>query len=424
MRFTLEEACELVRARAERARVARGRRRRRPGAVRVRLTKAGELQMISEPFDDDIVHAAVMETQARRRNPAHDDDDPRAPPLPRRERASSISSRSRSSRAGRSSERSPRTTGSATSARSTTKTPRSSPTLANHVGTALENGRLIERLRTEVAQKEHQALHDTLTGLGNRDLFAIRADAALRESQAGGWQRRGAAHRPRRLQGRQRHARPRQRRPPAPGGRRPASARAARTRRRSPASAATSSRCSSRRSATPRGRAASRLACRPCCSSRTSSRACSSQSSAAIGIAVAPDARHRRLDAAQVRRHRDVQRQGQRRRRASRSTTPTANRHSPRRLTLAARAATAIENGELEVLLPAEGRPPRRRDRRRRGTRPLAPPRARHDPARRVRRDRRDAPGSCAPMTTLVLAPSLEQCARGGERRASTSRSR
>jgi diguanylate cyclase (GGDEF)-like protein len=60
-------------------------------------------------------------------------------------------------------------------------------TLAHHVGTAVENARLIERLRTEVSQKEYQALHDTLTGLGNRDLFLARANEALRESRAGGW---------------------------------------------------------------------------------------------------------------------------------------------------------------------------------------------------------------------------------------------
>jgi diguanylate cyclase (GGDEF)-like protein len=60
-------------------------------------------------------------------------------------------------------------------------------TLAHHVGTAIENARLIERLRTEVSQKEYQSLHDTLTGLGNRDLFVARTNDALRESRSGGW---------------------------------------------------------------------------------------------------------------------------------------------------------------------------------------------------------------------------------------------
>ena len=60
-------------------------------------------------------------------------------------------------------------------------------TLAHHVGTAVENARLIDRLRTEVSQKEYQSLHDTLTGLANRDLFIARANDALREGRAGGW---------------------------------------------------------------------------------------------------------------------------------------------------------------------------------------------------------------------------------------------
>ena len=60
-------------------------------------------------------------------------------------------------------------------------------TLAHHLGTAIENARLIERLRTEVSQKEYQSLHDTLTGLANRDLFVARTNDTLRESRAGGW---------------------------------------------------------------------------------------------------------------------------------------------------------------------------------------------------------------------------------------------
>ncbi len=76
---------------------------------------------------------------------------------------------------------------------------------------ALEKGQ--DRLR-------HDAEHDALTGLANRVLFAERTKAALaRRSQASG---RGALHRPRRLQDRQRQPRSPGRRP-APGrGRRPA----------------------------------------------------------------------------------------------------------------------------------------------------------------------------------------------------------
>jgi diguanylate cyclase (GGDEF)-like protein len=60
-------------------------------------------------------------------------------------------------------------------------------TLANHVSISLENARLIDRLRSEVAEKQHQALHDPLTALGNRTLFATRAAQAVRESRTAGW---------------------------------------------------------------------------------------------------------------------------------------------------------------------------------------------------------------------------------------------
>ena len=47
-------------------------------------------------------------------------------------------------------------------------------TLANHASVALENGRLIDRLNDEARQREHESLHDALTGLPNRVLFAKR----------------------------------------------------------------------------------------------------------------------------------------------------------------------------------------------------------------------------------------------------------
>ena len=56
-------------------------------------------------------------------------------------------------------------------------------TLANHANVALENGRLVDRLRHEASEKEHQALHDSLTGLPNRRLFHRRVKDAL--GQAG-----------------------------------------------------------------------------------------------------------------------------------------------------------------------------------------------------------------------------------------------
>jgi diguanylate cyclase (GGDEF)-like protein len=46
--------------------------------------------------------------------------------------------------------------------------------------------RVTRRLRTHVAEMEHQALHDSLTDLPNRDLFRARVAAALEEAHDGG----------------------------------------------------------------------------------------------------------------------------------------------------------------------------------------------------------------------------------------------
>jgi diguanylate cyclase (GGDEF)-like protein len=54
--------------------------------------------------------------------------------------------------------------------------------LANHASVSLENRHLIERLRSEAADKEHQSLHDSLTGLPNRRLFEQRLAQALEVS--------------------------------------------------------------------------------------------------------------------------------------------------------------------------------------------------------------------------------------------------
>jgi diguanylate cyclase (GGDEF)-like protein len=51
--------------------------------------------------------------------------------------------------------------------------------LASHAGVALENARLVDALRMEVSEREHQALHDALTELPNRRLFATRVEEAL-----------------------------------------------------------------------------------------------------------------------------------------------------------------------------------------------------------------------------------------------------
>jgi diguanylate cyclase (GGDEF)-like protein len=57
--------------------------------------------------------------------------------------------------------------------------------LANHASVSLENRHLIDRLRMEAADKEHQALHDALTGLPNRTLFQQRVDAVIEQNAPG-----------------------------------------------------------------------------------------------------------------------------------------------------------------------------------------------------------------------------------------------
>ncbi len=54
--------------------------------------------------------------------------------------------------------------------------------LAGHAGVALENTRLVERLRAEVSEKEYLGGHDALTGLPNRGLFNTMLDDLLRAS--------------------------------------------------------------------------------------------------------------------------------------------------------------------------------------------------------------------------------------------------
>ncbi len=59
-------------------------------------------------------------------------------------------------------------------------------TLASHAGVALQNGRLIVRLHDQARQREHEALHDPLTGLPNRVLFADRLSHRFDAAANGG----------------------------------------------------------------------------------------------------------------------------------------------------------------------------------------------------------------------------------------------
>jgi diguanylate cyclase (GGDEF)-like protein len=59
-------------------------------------------------------------------------------------------------------------------------------TLARQARLSFERGRLVDRLRREAGQKEHQALHDALTNLPNRLHFSIVIEDALRKALENG----------------------------------------------------------------------------------------------------------------------------------------------------------------------------------------------------------------------------------------------
>ena len=105
---------------------------------------------------------------------------------------------------------------------------------------------------------------------------------------------------------------------------------------------------------------------------------------------------------------------------------PERDTHSRDRLALAAELEQALQGRRDRGALPAEGRRPHTRDRRRRGARPLAPPGARPPPAGRLHPACRDHgtdplfdPPRHGPRAGTVqrVAPGGFRPARGGQRR-------
>ena len=90
--------------------------------------------------------------------------------------------------------------------------------------------RALRMVEEKTGQLRHQALHDALTGLPNRALIMDRAEQMLAHARRNGTDGVGDVHRPRRLQGRQRHVRPPGRRRAAARRRRADRGRAARDR--------------------------------------------------------------------------------------------------------------------------------------------------------------------------------------------------
>ena len=254
--------------------------------------------------------------------------------------------------------------------------------LANNASVALQYDRLeqaVTKLRTLQEELHHQAYHDPLTGLPNRLMFMERLRGELAD---GTGTLGGAVHRRRRLQDRQRHARPRRRRRaadlrrgPAAAFRAPAGHRRPARRRRVRGHAA--GRRGSRRGARRRGHAgAARLrdagARRRRAGARPPQRRHRRQP---------PDARPRRADPRG--RPRDVPGQdvGQGPLRVLRPADGGRDAAPPRPQEGAGRGDRA---SRARGRVPADRRPRDGAHQRRRGARALGAPRARPDRARGV----------------------------------------
>lgn len=57
-------------------------------------------------------------------------------------------------------------------------------TIADHAAMSVENARLVDELRRESIEREHQAMHDSLTGLGNRRLLYRELHEAISDARS------------------------------------------------------------------------------------------------------------------------------------------------------------------------------------------------------------------------------------------------
>ena len=229
---------------------------------------------------------------------------------------------------------------------------------------------------------------------------------------------RAAVHaaRPRPLQGGQRRARPRDRRPAARRARRAARRRRSATDETSPASAATSSASSCRTASAADASAIARAR-------STTALDAALRARAGFSLEVGASIGDRRLSASTARTPTRC------------SSTPTSRCTSRRsahagtavydaeqdandaeRLALAGELRRAIENEELVLHYQPKADARDRPDRRRRGARPLAASRARLHPAGRVHPDRRAHRADQAARAATCSRAALRQCARVGRR--------